>query len=803
MEKDTLSDDREDFALCLENETEQRKVSQDDLEFTLLDKQWSETDVSARKDEGRPCLTINKLKAFGKQVTNDGRLNRPSINIKPVGSGANKETADILSDLIRNIETMSQADTVYDTAFGFAVYGGFGYFRVNVDYTCEDEWDQDISLSRISNPFSVYGDYESEEATSIDWNRAYVTEKYSKKAFEKKWGKDFKASSFEAGGKDYDESWFKDDRILVAERWVRDEVPVELLKLSNGSVMMAPEYLRNKEAFDAQLVEITGTRDSRTYKVKQRIITGTDILEENDWVGKYIPIVPMYGEEINVNGKRYFRSLIHSAKDSQRLFNYQRSQSAEKLSLQTKAPWMGPVGMFSTEAAKWGTANRTNHPYLEYDVVPEAPGAIPTRIPFTGAPTGEMQEAMMASDDMKAIVGMYDASLGAKSNETSGKAIMARQREGDTSTFDFIDNRNRAVEHGGRIIADLIPKVYSTERIQRCVQEDGTTYTIPVNQPVAPRQAVEQAMGKQPEGDGDQGEVSGPPEYVPVPKDIEQQVAPEQMAQLKAVTKIFDLTVGKYDVMVTAGPGFNTRREQASQEMMEFVRIYPASAPFIGDLLAKNLDWPGSDQVAERLKAMLPPQAQGKVPPMVQQLQQMLQQQDAQAKQAVQQLSGQIQQLQKELADKQAEMALKSREVGVKEFDAQTKRAEAMKQEAGEPEQGVDPLKVEELRLKAIQLELDAREQSVSEYNAQTERLKLLAERLPPEAFQILAMKTTGEAMSTTLESATDNPMAAMEGAQAASQIVEPEVTVVVTEDAPMGGHDMPMMSEEPQGPQL
>jgi len=780
MEKDTLSDDREDFKLCLENETEQRKVSQDDLEFTLLDKQWNPQDEEQRKTEGRPCLTINKLKAFGKQVTNDGRLNRPSINIKPVGSGANKETADIHSDLIRNIETMSQADVVYDTAFGFAVYGGFGYFRVNVDYTCEDEWEQDISLSRISNPFSVYGDYEGKEATSIDWNRAYVTDKYSKSAFEKKWGKDRKASSFEAGSADYDENWFKDERILVAERWTRDEVPVELLKLSNGSVMMAPEYLRNKDAFDAQLVEIEGARPSRTYKVKQRIITGTDILEENDWVGKYIPIVPMYGEEINVNGKRYFRSLIHSAKDSQRLYNYQRTQSAERLGLQTKAPWMGPVGMFTTDANKWATANRVNHAYLEYDPVADAPGAIPTRIPFTGAATGEMQEALMASDDMKAIVGMYDASLGAKSNETSGKAIMARQREGDTSTFDFIDNRNRAVEHGGRIILDLIPKVYGVERIMRCVQEDGSTYTMPVNQPVAPRRDVEQAMGQQPPADGEQDDPSGPPEYVPVPPDIEQQIPPEQMERLKAVTKVFDLTVGKYDVMVTAGPGFNTRREQASQEMMEFIRIYPAAAPFIGDLLAKNLDWPGSEQVSERLKAMLPPQAQGKVPPMVQHLQQLLQQQDGQAKQAIQQLSGQIQELQNQLADKQAEMQLKSREIGVKEFDAQTKRAEALKQDPQAAPEGIDPLKVEELRLKAMQLELDEREQSVSEYNAQTERLKLLAERLPPEAFQALAMKTTGEAMSTTLESAMDNPGAAMEGAMAASELVEPEIAVVV-----------------------
>jgi hypothetical protein len=821
MEKDTLKDDLEDFQLCVDAEREQRKQSQADLEFAKLNKQWDEDAISQRANEGRPCLTINRLPSFTKQVTNDARMNRASIAVKPVGGGADKATADIQSDLIRNIETQSQANVVYDTAFDFAVNGGVGYFRINVDYTDEDAWDQDIFLERIPNPFSVYGDYESKEMTSIDWNRAFVTDFYSKSAFEARWGKDKKASSFEVGSGDYDQNWFEDKRIRVAERWLREQVAVKLLRLSDGAIMFADEWEKNQEFFLAQGLTVEGTRDTKSYKVKQRIITGTDVLEESDWLGKYIPIVPMYGEEANVNGKRSFFSLIHRAKDSQRMFNYWRTAATELVALAPKAPWIGPVGMFATDAAKWGTANHQSHSTIEYDVVPEQPAAFPQRTPFAGVPAGALQEALNASDDMKAIMGIYDASLGARSNETSGKAIIARQREGDTSTFDFISNRNIAVEHGGRIILDLIPKLYTAERILRCVQEDGSTYTVPVNQPVAPKQEIERlrnmAMGPQmpamPQPGMMQGQPmpgampqepeqqqDGPPQYEPIPPELEQQLTPELAEKLKAVTKIFDLTTGKYDVMVTAGPGFTTRREEAATQMMEFIRVFPQAAPLIGDLLAKNLDWPGAEQVADRLRAMLPPQAAGKVNPMVMQLQQMLQQQDAQAKQAIAQLQQEIAKLGQQVQDKRAEHAIKAQELQIKGFEAETRRAEVLKPEAPQAPEQVDPVKVaelrikaEELRLQAEEIELSKRDKSVSEYTAETERLKLLAERLPPEAFQMLIMKTTGEAMSTTLESAEDNPEAAMCGHMVGSMpMAEPAPEMGGMQDMPMDQQTMP-----------
>jgi hypothetical protein len=811
MEKDTLSDDREDFALCKEAEEEQRKVSQDDLEFALLEKQWNETDKAAREDEGRPCLTINRLPAFAKQVLNDAKLNRAMVAVKPVGDGASKDTARIQSDLIRNIEVASQADSAYDTALEFAVYGGFGYYRINVDYACDDAWDQDISVGRIGNPFSVYGDYDGKEATSIDWNRCYVTDWWSKAAFEAKWGKDRKAGSFEEGG-DYDQQWFADKRIRVAERWIREEVPAKLLKLTDGSVMYEDAYLKPQDDggtyadfLMAQGITISGDRMTKTYKVKQRLITGTDVLEENDWLGKFIPIVPMYGEEVNVNGKRHFISLIRRAKDPQRMFNYHRTSVAEQLANASRSPWLIAEGQLSDHEDAWQKANRVALPYLTYTHVEGV--APPQRLPYAGVPIGDMQAALADSDDMKSVIGIFDAGLGQRSNETSGKAIIARQREGDVSTFNFIDNRNKSVEHGGRIMLDLIPHYYTVGRIVRCIQEDGDTYTVPINTPVAKKQDLEQFQGQQqapgmdPQGPR-QGQ-EGPSEYEPVPEDLMRQLDPQQQAKLKAITKIFDLTTGKYDVTVSAGPSFTTRREESANQMMEFIRVFPQAAPLIGDLLAKTLDWPGSEQIATRLKNMLPPQAAGQVPPIVQRLQQMLQQQDAHAKQAVAQLQQQIGELTRQLNDRSQEFALKDKEIGVKEFDAQTKRAEVLKPEAV-PAQEVDPLKAaelqieaEKLRLQEREMELSERDKSVAEYEAQTKRLQLLAERLPPEAFQMLIMKTTGEAMSTTLESAEDDPMGAMAGQMAGSMpMAEPEPEIVP--EPPMEGAPM---QDNPMGP--
>lgn len=672
-DKDTLAEALEHFKLSEEAESENRKAWIDDVRFARLGEQWPDGVKRQREIDGRPCLTINRMPAMLRQVVNDARQNKPAIKVHPVDSGAKRETAEILNGLIRNIEYTSNADVAYDTALDHAVTGGFGYFRIDVDYACDDEFDLDIKICRIANPLTVYGDENSTAADSSDWNKAFITELYTESEFEKRW-KGAEKSNWESSYRDLPDGWRDNELVRVAEWWTREEVPAKLLKLSDGMVLYVNEYMRIKDILDAQGITVVGERDTKTNKVKQKIISGAEVLEENEWAGKYIPIVPVYGDEVMVEGKRHWISLTRWAKDPQQMFNYWRTASTELVALAPKAPYLGPKGAFNTDANKWATANNVSYPYIEYDG-----GVMPQRQPFAGPPAGALQEALNASDDMKSTMGIYDAALGARSNETSGRAILQRQRESDTATFNYIDNLSRAIRHAGRVMVDLIPKVYNAPRIIRVIHEDGSNESVPINQPFTPDQA------KSPQAQAYE--------------------AGKTQETVDGLTRIYDVTTGKYDVTCEAGPSFSTKREEAAAQMMELGRMFPPMMQVAGDLLVKNLDWPGADDIADRLKAMLPPQLQGQSP-QVMQMRQQMQQMDQMAKQAVGQLNQQIAQLQQQLQQE------KSRD------------AQAM-----------------------IQADIDRKKLEIDEYNAVTNRMKVTAPAMTPQDIQMLVMQTVRQAL--------------------------------------------------------
>lgn len=648
---DLLKDAREEFDRAEQAESKNRANWVSDVRFARLGEQWPDAVRKQREAEGRPCLTLNRLPAFIRQVTNDARQNSPSIKFHPVGDGADKATARVLDGLVRNIEYTSNADVAYDTALEHAVTGGFGYFRISTDYADDDSFDQDIRIERIANPLSVYGDELCFDADSANWNKAFITEMWDEEAFKKKW-KGAAAANFEADSKDL-AGWRDGNDIRVAEWWKREEVPTRLLRLSDGMIILEEQYQRIKDFLDAQRIVVVGDRPSKTMRVTQRIITGAEVLETNTWAGKYIPIVPVYGDDIIVEGERHLLSLVRFAKDPQQMHNFWRTASTELVALAPKAPFIGARGSFNSDAAKWATANNASHAYIEYDPVPG--GAPPQRQPFSGPPAGALQEAMNASDDMKSIMGLYDASLGARSNETSGRAILARQHEGDVSTFNYIDNLSRAIRHAGRIIADLIPKVYSAPRMIRVIHEDGTNKNVMINQ-----------------------------EHAPDPDEME-----DQAEELQGITRIFDLTTGKYDVTCEAGPSYTTKRQESASQMVEFMRAVPQAGAVMGDLVAKNLDWPGADDIAERLKAMLPPAAAGQNPQVLQAQQQM---------QALQQQLGQLQQ---QLQDAQRDKTLEARKLDIDAFNAETNRIKA----AGA---GMSPEQVQLLVVQTIQQALQS-----------------------------------------------------------------------------------------------
>ena len=556
-DNDIIKEAREAFELCEDAETENREQSLDDLKFARLGEQWPEGVKKARDDEHRPCLTINRMPAFIRQVVNDARRNKPAIRVHPVDSHADIETAKVLDGLIRNIEVSSNADAAYDTAIDFAVSCGIGYFRVDVDFAEDDSFDLDLRVNRISNPFSVYRDPRSTAVDSSDWNLAFVTELLPKDDFEKQYP-DVDTGDWEADSKDTeDDTWITSDSVRVAEYWTRDEIEKEILLMTNGEILDADVYEKQREYYEVNGIVPQSSRMTKSHRVIQRLLGGADVLSEKEWAGRYIPIIPVYGEEVVVGEKRHFMSLIHFARDSQVMYNYWRTAAAELVALAPKAPWIGPTGAFVTDADKWASANISTHPYIEYD------GQVPPqRQAFAGVPAGALQEALNSSDDMKAVMGMFDASLGDRSNEVSGRAIMARQREGDISTFHFIDNMTRAIRHAGKCLIDLIPHVYSEARVIRVLGEDEQPQTVQINQPMQ------------------------------VPDEPE--------------PRIYDLTAGRYDIAVKAGPNFTTMREEAATQMMELLRAFPQAAPVIGDIVARNLDWPGAEEISERLKQLIP-----------------------------------------------------------------------------------------------------------------------------------------------------------------------------------------------------
>jgi hypothetical protein len=585
---DLLRDAKDLFDQAQSAEDHNRTTYEEDIRFSREEIQWPDDIVADRQRDGRPCLTINKLNAFIRQVVNDSRQNKPAIKVHPADSNADVATADVINGIIRNIEYTSNADVAYDTAIESAVSGGFGYWRVGLDYAYHDSFEMDLSIMRVANPLSVYGDPNSTAADSSDWNDAFVVERLTRDEFTAKYGKKSSADWDEMGAWG-NEPWREADEVMVAEWWHRDEVEQKIVLASNGQVYAAADIETSddlKALFAQGLLQVKRERLALTHKVVQRTMSGAEILDEQNWLGCYIPLVPVYGDEFNIKGKRYFRSLIHSAIDAQRMFNYWRTNATELVALAPRVPFIGPQGAFDNDP-NWQTANRVSHPYLEYK------GQVPPqRQPLDlGAAAGSLQEALNAADDMKAIMGLYDASLGARSNETSGVAITARQREGDVSTFHFIDNLARAIRHTGRILIDLIPHVYNEQRIVRILGEDGTPQSKPINQQYPVRDPK-----------------TGQPVMQPVP-------GPNGQPIMQPIMAMHDITVGKYDLTVTTGPSFTTRREEAAYQMTEMMRAFPASAPIIGPELAKNLDWPGADTIAEKLDRATQPQ----VPPEMQQ----------------------------------------------------------------------------------------------------------------------------------------------------------------------------------------
>lgn len=548
----------ERFDRAQEYERENRRLAEEDFLFVAGDGQWDYEIRKARESEGRPCLTMNRLPVYIAQVMGDARQNKPAIKIHPVDDKADIETAEIIEGIIRHIESDSDADVAYLTALQHACEGGFGHWRVITDYADDSSFDQDIKIQRIANPFSVYWDNNATHVNKADAEWCFVTEWMTTEAFDRKYPK----------AKDEVRDWEADHtlsrygtwldgqhRVRVAEYWCKKRKPITLSQLADGSVVEGKSELAVR------------TRESSKVEIYRYVLSGDRVLEGPElWPGKYIPIVSIYGPEEFIDNRTRYRSMIRHAKDAQRMYNYWQTAITEKIALAPKSPFTGTVEMFKGLEHIWNKANTLNVPFIPYNPDPKAPGARPERSRPADVNVAEIGQANQSIDDLKATIGIFDASLGAQGNETSGRAILARQREGDTATFAWIDNLARGIEHTGRILVDLIPRIYDTQRVIRILGEDDSENMVTIN---------------------------------------EMNVVNPWTGDYEILN---DMTVGKYDVRVSVGPSFATRRVESAESMMAFIQAFPAAAPIAGDLIAKAMDWPGAEEIAERLKKTIPPE---------------------------------------------------------------------------------------------------------------------------------------------------------------------------------------------------
>ena len=582
---DILATARSRLDLAMSALSESREDEIDDLKFYAgsPDNHWQwPADVLATRGavqgqtiNARPCLTINKLPQHVRQVTNDQRQNRPGAKVIPVDDDADVEIAEIFNGMIRHIEYISDADVAYDTACENQVAYGEGYLRILTEYCDADTFDQDIRIGRVRNSFSVYMDPTIQDPTGADAKWCFITEDITKDDYTRMYPNAAPITTLQSLGVG-DQSisnWLNEDTIRIADYYYIDHDKATL-NLYPGNVTAfsgTPE--------DRQLEAIYGkpkkSREADRVKVRYCKINGYEILEERDWAGKWIPIIRVVGNEFEVDGRLYVSGLVRNAKDAQRMYNYWVSQEAEMLALAPKAPFIGYGGQFEGYEDKWKTANTQNWPYLEVNPdVTDGQGSampLPQRAQPPMASTGLLQAKAGAAEDIKSTTGQYNASLGMGSNERSGKAILARQREGDVGTYHYGDNLARGVRHIARQLIDLIPKIYDTQRIARIIGEDGETKMVKIN----PEQ--DQAVNKIEDQDG------------------------------IVIEKIYNPGVGKYDVVATTGPGYATKRQEALEAMAQLLQGNPQLWQVAGDLFVKNMDWPGAQEMSQRFKKTIDP----------------------------------------------------------------------------------------------------------------------------------------------------------------------------------------------------
>jgi hypothetical protein len=624
-----LEDMRETYELDVQADEHNRVEALDDKSFAAGN-QWDPVVLEQRK--GLPCLTIDTISSFTSQVTGDWRSNRNSVKVLPAEDG-DVDVASVRGDLVRAIETKSRASRVYDSAFESAVQCGDGAFRVAVEYARDDVFDQEIYLRPIEDALSVVWDRMSVDPTGRDATHCFVDDSLPKKEFERRWPDTDPSEMSERQQKSLRiNGWYDSDVVRVTEHWRMVERPRLLGLFEDGSVRVI-EGDKLDEYYERH-GQIVKTRMSPCLYAQMHLVTGFKILAGPfEYKLNRLPIVRMVGQIVNEGGKRTRTGLVRKMKDPIRLKNFWRSIAAEQLGYAPKAQWIAPESAVEGREDTFRKAHISRDPLLVYNDGAESP---PERVSPPQIEAALLNESAQNAQDMKDVTGIHDASLGVRSNETSGRAIHARQREGDIANMVYHDNGNAAILEAGDVINQLIPQIYDGTRIVRLIGEDQEPTFKKINDPYDP--------------------------------------------------KSINIASGNYDVQLSTGTSYMTRRVEAANAMMEAVQVYPEMMQIAGDLVAKAQDWPGAQELSERLKKVVPPHLLEDEEGGEQAQIQALQQQHEAEKQAImqqvqegaKQLEEEIQRLKLDSDNKAAEIDLKAQELEIKRFEAETKRLDVI-----------------------------------------------------------------------------------------------------------------------------
>ena len=594
-ESGIIEEAKEFLRFCSDNDSNNRVEALDDLKFAGGD-QWPVEIQNSRQLESRPFLTINKIDAYCRQIANSQRQQRPRIKCHGMNTDSDEKMAQIITGICRHVEEQSDADAAYDNAFDFAVRMGWGFWRITTDYVRPDSFDQEIYIKRIENPFMVYFDPNSNEPDGSDAEKCLITEVVSKEVFRKMYPDAETDAGFTPRGTgDSQSEWITKEDIRIAEYFYTEYKHTKLVLLSDGTTVYEDEMPSQDMMLAAGIYEV-----SRRVTVKKQIkwckLTGMQILEKRDWAGKYIPVVPVYGQQLIVDSKKKKFGLTRMAKDPQRMYNFWSTALTESVALAPKAKWLLAEGQDEGHEDEWNQANIKSMPVLRYKQTDSEGRAAnpPQRLQPEPPPIGITTALEGLNADLMAVVGIYDPSQLPVGN-MSGKAIQGQQSQVDMTNFHYFDNLTRSIKQTGRIILDLIPHVYDSERCLRIIGDDGKGEIVNVNQRSMDEMGVEKILN--------------------------------------------DVTVGEYDVVMETGPGYNSKRQEAVESMISMLNVDPDLMKQAGDLIFRNMDFPGAEVIADRLAAANPlAQVDDKsdIPPQAQML-------IAQGQQTIQQLQGQIQ----------------------------------------------------------------------------------------------------------------------------------------------------------------